>query len=134
MTAEPARSACILVVDDEQDTLDLTEAILAAKGYQVLLARSAAEAFEHVTARPDLILLDVMMPQTSGLEVLARLRETPALARIPVILLTARQQDRDIVDGYRDGADYYITKPCTPAQILYGVELLLGRSSTEPTG
>ncbi len=134
MTAEPARPRRILVVDDEQDTLDLTEAILASKGYEVLLARSAAEAFEQVTARPDLILLDVMMPQTSGLEVLGRIRETPVLARIPVILLTARQQDRDIVDGYRDGADYYITKPCTPAQILYGIELILGRNSTERAG
>jgi len=118
----------ILVVDDETDTLLVTEAMLSARGYDVVLANSGASALDAVEQGADAILLDVMMPEMSGLEVLAHLRETPRLARIPVILLTARQRDRDLLDGYQHGADYYITKPCTLDQILFGLRLVLPKS------
>jgi CheY-like chemotaxis protein len=119
----------ILVVDDELDTLILTEAWLAKRGYDVHLASSGGEALDRLAEPFDAVLLDVMMPEMSGLEVLARLRETPRLARTPVILLTARRRDRDLLEGYGRGADYYIPKPCTVGQIEYGLRLVLGRRS-----
>ncbi len=123
----------ILVVDDERDTLDLTEAILQQSGFDVLLAASAREAFEQLSKKPDAVLLDVMMPDTSGLTVLSILRDTPRTAQLPVILLTALQRDNDLIDGYRSGADYYITKPCTATQILFGLNLVLGGSRAQPS-
>ena len=116
----------ILVVDDEEDTLLLTEAILARRGYEVRVAPSGRCALALLAEPFDAVLLDVMMPEMSGLEVLSHIRETPRLSSLPVILLTARQRDRDLIEGYRDGADYYITKPCTAEQIEYGLRLLLG--------
>lgn len=116
----------VLLVDDEEDTRMLTEAILSRRGYEVRLADSGRTALAMLAEDYDAVLLDVMMPEMSGLEVLSRIRETPRLARLPVILLTARQRDRDLIEGYRDGADYYITKPCTAEQIEYGLRLVLG--------
>ena len=75
-----------------------------------------------------MVLLDVMMPGMSGLEVLEKLRAEPRNARIPVILLTAKTQDEDVISGYRYGADYYIPKPFTSKQLLYGIRLVLGES------
>lgn len=115
----------ILVVDDEEDTLAVTEAMLSARGYDVVLANTGAAALGAIEEGADAVLLDVMMPEMSGLEVLSHLRETPRLARIPVILLTARQRDCDLLEGYQHGADYYITKPCTLEQILFGLQLVL---------
>ncbi len=117
--------AQILVVDDEEDTLVLTEASLAARGYDVHTARGGAQAIALLAEIPDAVLLDVMMPEISGLEVLAHMRSTPRLARIPVILLTARQRDQDVIEGYQHGADYYIMKPCTVEQIDYGLRMVL---------
>jgi len=117
----------ILVVDDERDSADLLCAILEARGFAVATAYSGAEALQQIAAGvPDLLLLDVMMPQMSGLQVLEELRRTPTMARIPTILVTAKGQDDDLIDGYRLGADYYITKPCTAPQLLYGIGLVLG--------
>jgi DNA-binding response OmpR family regulator len=73
-------------------------------------------------------MLDVMMPGMSGLEVLEKLREDPATANVPVILVTARTDDDDVMDGYQHGADYYITKPCTARQVSRGVALVLGEA------
>ena len=114
------------MVDDDTDTLALTKAILSARGFEVLLADCAEQAYAQIDKRPDVVLLDVMMPGTSGLDVLAKIRGVPTTAGLPVILLTARQQDRDLLEGYREGADYYITKPCTAQQILFGIRLVLG--------
>jgi DNA-binding response OmpR family regulator len=77
---------------------------------------------------PDVILLDVMMPEMSGFEVLQHLKEEYTTGRIPVILVTAKTQDDDVVKGYQYGADYYIPKPFTAKQLLYGIELVLGKS------
>ncbi len=73
--------------------------------------------------RPDLILIDVTMPEMDGLEVLRRLKEDPQMARIPVILPTAKVGDKNIYGGYQLGADYYIPKPFTNAQLLNGINL-----------
>ncbi len=76
---------------------------------------------------PDLIILDIMMPQMDGLEVLTRLKGGPGTASIPAILLTAKVQYEEVLRGYKMGADYYITKPCTATQLLTGINTLLSR-------
>ena len=78
---------------------------------------------------PDCILLDIMMPNMSGIEVLNRLKERPETASIPVILVTAKSRDEDVLSGYKEGADYYITKPFSAQQLIYGVRLVLGESA-----
>lgn len=129
----PSTPHKILVVDDEEDSLLLTEAILSQRGYEVHTARSGAEAIALLDQPLDAVLLDVMMPEMSGLEVLCHMRTTPRLAGLPVILVTARQRDRDLLEGYRSGADYYIAKPCTAEQIEYGLRMVLpSRNARQP--
>ena len=77
-------------------------------------------------ARPDLVVLDIMMPGMTGFDVLDRVKASPQLAAIPVIMLTAKADDGDLLASYRSGADYYITKPLVASQLLYGVGLVLG--------
>ncbi|MEE8114889.1 MAG: response regulator, partial [Nitrososphaerales archaeon] len=83
--------------------------------------------------KPDLILLDIIMPQMDGLEALTRLKENPETASIPVILLTAKVQHDDVLGGYKMGADYYLTKPFTNTQLLTGIKLLLSRPNPPPS-
>jgi CheY-like chemotaxis protein len=119
----------VLVVDDNPDSVIIIRGMLEPRGYVVTTASSGAEALE-ITRRelPDVILLDVMMPEMSGLEVLEQLKEDYSTGKIPVILVTAKTQDDDVMKGYQFGADYYIPKPFTAKQLLYGVELVLGKS------
>jgi len=117
----------ILVVDDDQDNVNIAREILLSRGFEVRVAYNGPSALASVEQqRPDLVLLDVMMPQMSGMEVLDRLRANPATAGVPVILVTAKDQDEDILAGYKYGADYYITKPFSAKQLLYGIGLVLG--------
>jgi CheY-like chemotaxis protein len=119
----------VLVVDDNPDSIIIMRGMLEPRGYSVVVAGSGAEALEVIRHEPpDVILLDVMMPEMSGLEVLQQLKEEYSTGRIPVILVTAKSQDDDVVKGYQFGADYYIPKPFTAKQLLYGVELVLGKS------
>jgi len=80
--------------------------------------------------KPDLIILDIMMPEMDGLEVLSRLKAVSDTATIPVILLTAKVQYEDVLGGYKLGADYYITKPFTSTQLVNGINLLLGEGKS----
>lgn len=119
----------VLVVDDNPDSVIIMRGMLEPRGYAVTMASSGAQALEIIRREPpDVILLDVMMPEMSGLEVLEQLKEEYSTGRIPVILVTAKTQDDDVVKGYQVGADYYIPKPFTAKQLLYGVELVLGKS------
>jgi len=121
----------ILVVDDNSDSVAIMRSILEARGYQVLVATSGPEALRQLdTEPPALVLLDVMMPEMSGLEVLQRIKENAATGRLPVILVTAKTHDEDVLSGYQYGADYYITKPFTSKQLLYGIELVLGKGES----
>jgi CheY-like chemotaxis protein len=121
----------ILVVDDNLDSQTIMRTILENQGYEVSVAANGAEALEQVKqALPALVLLDVMMPEMSGLEVLQRIREDTHTGRVPVILVTAKTQDEDLMSGYQYGADYYITKPFTAKQLLYGVDLVLGKGES----
>jgi two-component system phosphate regulon response regulator PhoB len=118
----------ILVVDDNPDAIAIVKSALEARGYTVNTAERGALALSSVdTDRPDVILLDIMMPDMSGLEVLEKLKATPSTSSIPVILVTAKTQDDDVISGYAVGAEYYITKPFTTRQLMYGVNLVLGQ-------
>ncbi len=115
-----------MVVDDNPDIVTIVKTILAAKGYGVQSAYSGQEVFNLLgELKSDLILLDIMMPEMDGLEVLTRLKGDPGTASIPVILLTAKVYHEDVLRGYKTGADYYITKPFTSTQVLSGINLLL---------
>ena len=119
----------IMVVDDNPDIITIVKTILEGKGYHVLSASSGQELLNLLTdGKPDLIILDIMMPEMDGLEVLGRLKEVTETASIPAILLTAKVQYEDVLGGYKLGADYYITKPFTSTQLVNGINLLLGES------
>ncbi|MEN9563355.1 MAG: hypothetical protein RIR73_1599 [Chloroflexota bacterium] len=124
----------ILVVDDDVDTLRLVGLMLQRQGYEVLAASNGSlgltKAFEE---RPDLILLDVMMPDMDGFEVTRRLRKNPATASIPILMFTAKNQLDDKVAGFEVGADDYLTKPTHPTELQAHVKALLSRSSTPKT-
>ncbi len=118
----------ILVVDDNADSIMILRSILEGQGFTVATAQSGMAALEEINQQiPDLVLLDVMMPEMSGIEVLERIKTTHATSKIPVIMVTAKVQDEDVMTGYQHGADYYITKPCTAKQVLYGIGLVLDR-------
>lgn len=117
----------ILVVDDNENATRMTARMLSGLGFEVTTALDGPSALSQIAERhPDCILLDVMMPRMSGLEVLSRLKRDPATTAIPVILLTAKSQDEDVLTGYREGAEYYLTKPCTTRDLAYGIRLVLG--------
>ena len=116
-----------MVVDDNPDIITIVKTILEGKGFNVLSASSGQELLNLLQGeRPDLIILDIMMPEMDGLEVLSRLKGVTETASIPVILLTAKVQYEDVLGGYKLGADYYITKPFTSTQLVNGINLLLG--------
>lgn len=119
----------VIVVDDNMDLITIVKTVLEAKGYNVVSACSGEELFSRLEeTKPDVILLDIMMPEMDGLAVLKRLRGSPGTSPIPVILITAKIQYSDIMAGYKQGADYYITKPFTGSQLLNGINLVLKRS------
>jgi CheY-like chemotaxis protein len=122
----------VLVVDDNEDVLQIVSKMLGARGYQVRLAHDGPGALAAIDAeRPDVILLDVMMPDMDGIKVLDRIRANPRSAAVPVIMVTAKAQDEDVLAGYKYGADYYITKPFTARRLLYGIGLVLGTEEAE---
>jgi len=123
-------STAVLLVDDNDDNLRIMREILVARGFDVRIAHDGPSALKLLEQqRPDVILLDVMMPEMDGMEVLDRIKASPEMADIPVILVTAKSQDEDLLTGYKFGADYYITKPFTAKQLLYGIGLVLGSES-----
>jgi class 3 adenylate cyclase len=110
--ATPVPTATLLVVDDDEGNRDVLGRVLQSKGYRVLLAASGPEALEIVDSQPvDLVLLDIMMPGVSGLDVLKALRERHPRETLPVIMATAKDQAKDVVDALRMGANDYVTKP-----------------------
>ncbi len=117
----------IMVVDDNPDIITIVKTILEGRGFTVFSAASGPELLNLLpTQKADLIILDIMMPEMDGLEVLTRLKGKTETSTIPVILLTAKVQYEDVLGGYKLGADYYITKPFTSTQLVNGINLLLG--------
>jgi two-component system alkaline phosphatase synthesis response regulator PhoP len=130
---EFAARATILAIDDEEDILELIKVNLTREGYQVQSALTGEAALALVRQdSPDLILLDLMLPGTDGLEVCRRLKGDPITAHIPIIMLTARSEDADIVVGLELGADDYVTKPFSPRVLAARIKSLLRRKSAEP--
>ncbi len=109
----------ILTCDDEKHIVRLIQVNLERQGYDVITAYNGAECLEKVASdRPDLIVLDVMMPEMTGFEVLEALKKNPDTAEIPVIMLTARAQDADVLRGWQSGVECYLTKPFNPMELI----------------
>lgn len=121
----------ILVVDDERDIVDLVKYNLQKEGYAVLTARNGKEALDRAQQHPDVILLDIMMPEHDGIEVLKRLKKNEKTGHIPVIFLTAKGTDIDEVLGLELGADDYIVKPISIPKLIARVKNVL-RKHEEP--
>ncbi|MFT5442623.1 MAG: two-component system phosphate regulon response regulator PhoB [Myxococcota bacterium] len=124
----------ILVVDDEPDVLELVRVSLVREGFEVDTAECAAEAFAKVADRlPELMVLDLMLPDMSGTEICRRLRSDPVTADIPVVMLTARSEEVDRVVGFELGADDYVTKPFSPRELALRIKAVLRRSEVKET-
>src|SRR2546428_13307593 len=123
----------ILVVDDEPDILELVQYNLRKANYDVVGVESGEEALAQVrTTSPALIILDLMLPGVDGLEVCRRLKRDTRTAAIPIVMLTARGEEADIVVGLELGADDYLTKPFSPRVLLARIRAVLRRQHTEP--
>lgn len=119
----------ILVVDDEIESLKLIGLMLQRRGYEIIAARSGAQALEKVkTGDPDLVILDVMMPDMDGYEVCRHIRADPATSDLPIIMFTAKSMVDDKVAGFQAGADDYLTKPVHPDELASRIEAVLARS------
>ena len=116
----------ILIADDEPDIITLLVSILKSEDYDVITASDGAEALMAIkTSHPDVVILDIMMPKLDGMQVLQKVREDAEISSIPVIMLTAKASDKDILSGYKYGANYYIPKPFEISDILEGVRMVL---------
>jgi len=123
----------ILVVDDEEDILELVSYNLTKAGYRVTRATSGEDAIKAARSKlPDLVLLDLMLPGVDGLEVCNTLKRDSRTANIPVVMLTARGEEADIVSGLELGADDYITKPFSPRVMLARIKAVLRRKTKAP--
>jgi two-component system phosphate regulon response regulator PhoB len=119
----------VLVVDDDELSRTLVARVLESHGLAVETVTSGVEALIALERRrPDVIVLDIMMPGMSGAEVLDRVKSSPRFSAIPVIMLTARADDEDLIASYQSGADYFVSKPLVPSQLLYGIGLVTGRA------
>jgi DNA-binding response OmpR family regulator len=122
-------SHTILIIDDDIDTLKLVGLMLERQGYAIAVASSGEQGLARARSeKPDLILLDIMMPELDGYEVCRRLRSEKELAEIPIIMFTAKTMVDDKVAGFEAGADDYITKPTHPAELTAHVKAILARS------
>lgn len=124
----------VLVVDDEESILELLEYNLSREGYRVSCVATGEAAIEAAGKEiPDIILLDLMLPGVDGLEVCKTLKNNPRTLQIPIVMLTAKGEEADIVTGLELGADDYITKPFSPRVLLARVKAVLRRKTTEVT-
>jgi len=129
------RKKKILAVDDEKAIVRLVQVNLEREGYEVVTAYDGREALEKVASeRPDLIVLDVMMPYMDGFEVLQQLKKDPETRDIPVIMLTAKAQDADVFRGWQSGVDCYLTKPFNPMELKAFVKRVFKSLEDEAQG
>ena len=118
----------VLIADDEPNIVISLEFLMKRAGYEVCIARDGQEALDAIAReRPDLVLLDVMMPRRDGFEVLQAVRADEALASTRIVMLTARGRDTDVAKGEALGADDYITKPFSTQELLAKVAEVLAR-------
>ena len=124
----------VLVIDDDPMIRGLVRDMLEAEGFEVVLAEDGQHGIELLDAEPrpvnfSVVVLDVVMPRMNGLDVLTRMKLHGHTQTLPVLMLTGEDKAEDIMAGYSVGADYYITKPFTRKQLLYGLKLVLGESA-----
>jgi len=123
----------ILIVEDEKDILQLVKLYLDKEGYRTVTASTGSEGLKQVRAeKPDLVVLDLMLPEIDGLEVCKRLRSAPETAMLPIIMLTAKAEESDTIIGLELGADDYVTKPFSPKTLVARVKALLRRLERKP--
>lgn len=119
-----------MIIEDEEDAADLFAEMMRISGFRVLKTSKSAPAIETMTAdKPDIVLLDIMMPDVSGLDILRQMRRDPNLAGIPVIVVTAKGMPADIKNGMEAGASTYLTKPVGFQELKEAVERTLGAKS-----
>ncbi len=120
----------ILIVDDEEVIRKFLRIHLAKLGYEVMEAADGEQAMEQLRKDDfDLLICDILMPKKDGWEVIKEVKSNPKTKDIPVIVLTAKNEDSDMFKGYDLGANYYMTKPFTKTQLLYGLKLMLEENS-----
>lgn len=118
----------IMVVEDEESLLKLESILLTSRGYQVCSMQNGREALDSLQKEsPDLVLLDVMLPEIDGFEVCRQIKENPLTCHIPVILLTAKKGREDMARGEEVKADWYITKPFKSAMVIETIQRFLNR-------
>jgi pilus assembly protein CpaE len=121
-------AAKILIVDDDPETVDFLNLVLSRQGYQAVVANNGKEALSMARSeQPDVIILDVMMPDIDGYEVARTLRKSPDIASIPILMFTAKAQVEDKVAGYDSGVDIYLTKPVHPVELQANIKALLSQ-------
>ena len=117
----------VMIVEDEEDAAELFAEMMRISGYRVVKTSKSVPAIKIMTAeKPDVILLDIMMPEVSGLDILRAMRHDPALAGIPVVIITAKGMPADIKNGMEAGASTYLTKPVGFLDLKDAVERALG--------
>ena len=121
----------VLIVDDEEVIRKFLRIHLDKLGYEVMEAADGEQAIEQLGEDDfDLLICDIMMPKKDGWEVIKEVKSNPKTENLPVIVLTAKNEDPDMFKGYDLGANYYMTKPFTKSQLLYGLKLMLEESSS----
>jgi len=120
----------VMIIEDEEDAAELFAEMMRVSGYRVIKTSKSAPAIEMMTAeKPDVILLDIMMPEVSGLDILRQMRGDPMLANIPVVIITAKGMPADIKNGMEAGASTYLTKPVGFLDLKEAVERALGSTT-----
>ncbi len=120
----------VLIVDDEENIVISLEFLLTSSGYEAISARNGKEAYELLERHnPDLILLDIMLPDCTGFEICQHVRGNPKFEKIKIILLTARGMEKDIEKGIAIGADAYVVKPFSTKDLVKKINELLGGSN-----
>lgn len=135
MAPKEGKSDTILLIEDDPDVLDLVRYNLNKAGFNVSVARDGLAGLKSAhTLKPDLIVLDLMLPEMRGEDVCRELKSDPATAPIPVIMLTAKAQAEDRIAGLELGADDYVTKPFSPRELILRIEGLLRRARSAGSG
>lgn len=123
----------ILIVEDEKDILQLVKLYLEKEGYRTVTASTGSEGLAQVRSeKPDLLVLDLMLPEIDGLEICKRLRSAPDTAMLPIIMLTAKAEESDTIIGLELGADDYVTKPFSPKTLVARIKALFRRLERKP--
>ncbi len=128
----PVPDKTLLLVEDDADLLEVLRLTFTHEGYRVVLARDGVQALDLAQRHdPDLVVLDLMLPKLDGIEVCRRLREEPAFKRLPILMLTAKGEESDVVLGLGVGADDYLKKPARPRELVARVRNLLRRTTKD---